>query len=393
METTSTPTQAELVRRVADLAPLLRSHADRADQDRRLADESVAALTDAGLFKMRVPLRYGGYESDAATMVAVATELGRADASAAWTTGVAWITTFMAGLFPDEVQDEVFATPDLRMCGTLSPSALAEPVDGGVTVNGRWGFVSGALHSQWQVLVAMMPTPDGRQLPIMALAPLADLSIVDDWHTSGLRASGSVTTVAENVFVPAARILPLPAVLQEQYASKQNADSEIFRGPLLPTASASSVGTAVGLARAAIDTFLGRLPDRKITYTTYGSQGEAPLTHRQVADATLRADAAEFHAQRVARLLDTKNAAGQQWTIQERAQARADLGRACELALEAVRILRQASGGSSIYTSAPIQRIEQDIQAINLHALMHGDTNLELYGRVLCGLEPNTFYL
>jgi alkylation response protein AidB-like acyl-CoA dehydrogenase len=393
VETTRTPTQAELVRRVADLAPLLRSHTDRAEENRRLADETVDALTEAGLFKMRVPARFGGYESDADTMVAVATELARADASAAWTTGVSWITTFMAGLFPDEVQDEVFATPDLRTCGTLSPSALAEPVDGGIVVNGRWGFVSGALHSQWQILVAMMPTPDGRQLPIMAIAPVADLHIVDDWHTTGLRASGSVTTVAENLFVPGARILPLPAVLQEQYASTQNADSVIFRGPLLPTASASSVGTVVGLARAAIDTFLQRLPDRKITYTTYGSQAEAPLTHRQVADATLRADAAEFHAQRVARLLDAKNGAGRPWTLRERAQARADLGRACQLALESVQILRQASGGSSIYTSVPIRRIEQDVQAINLHALMHADTNLELYGRVLCGLEPNTFYL
>jgi hypothetical protein len=28
-----------------------------------------------------------------------------------------------------------------------------------------------------------------------------------------------------------------------------------------------------------------------------------------------------------------------------------------------------------------------------LHALMHPATNTELYGRILCGLEPNTLYI
>ncbi|MEJ3748509.1 acyl-CoA dehydrogenase family protein [Actinomycetes bacterium KLBMP 9797] len=393
METIQLPTEAELVDRASALGPILRKHVAWGEEHRRVHDESIAALTEGGLFRLRVPARYGGFESDAATMVDVAAALGAADTSAAWTVSVAWITTWMAALFPDEVQDEVFSTPDLRMCGTLSPSAFATPADGGVRVKGEWSFVSGALHSQWQVVVAMAPGPDGDPSPIMALAPISDLQVVDDWHTAGLRASGSVTTVADDVFIPAARVLPLGAVLREQYASRQNADAPIYRGPLLPTAAASSVGTTVGVARAALEAFLQRLPQRRITYTAYAAQRDAPLTHRQVADATLRADAAEFHARRLANQLDAKNNAGEAWSVEERARARVDMGRACQLAQECVDILRRASGGSSIYTGVPIQRMERDIGAINLHALMHPDTNLELYGRVLCGLEPNTFYL
>jgi 3-hydroxy-9,10-secoandrosta-1,3,5(10)-triene-9,17-dione monooxygenase len=41
----------------------------------------------------------------------------------------------------------------------------------------------------------------------------------------------------------------------------------------------------------------------------------------------------------------------------------------------------------------PMQRIARDVQTINLHGIMHPNTNLETYGRVLCGLEPNTFFL
>ncbi|KUN77895.1 acyl-CoA dehydrogenase [Streptomyces bungoensis] len=393
MLTADIPTRAHLVQRAGDLAPLLKKNAAQAEDDRRLQDETIEAIAGAGLFKLRVPKRYGGYEADTRTLVEVAAELGRADGAAAWTTSVYWIPTFMACLFPDSVQDEVFASPDVRICGTLSPSALAAPAEGGIVVNGKWGFVSGARHAHWQEIIAVQPTPDGQHLPVMALVPMSDLQIVDDWDTSGLRGTGSVSTVAQDVFVPQERVIPLPAILQGQYASELNAASPVYRVPLLPVAAASSVGTALGLARAARDVFFERLPGRTLTYTAYESQAQAPLTHHQVAEATLKIDQAEFHAYRLADLVDAKGLAGEEFTLQERARARADMGAVVRLAKEAVGILAAASGGSSIYRDVPMQRISRDIQAVSLHALMNPDTNNELYGRVLCGLEPNTLYI
>ncbi|MGW0865415.1 hypothetical protein [Streptomyces sp. NPDC002611] len=41
----------------------------------------------------------------------------------------------------------------------------------------------------------------------------------------------------------------------------------------------------------------------------------------------------------------------------------------------------------------PIQRAVRDLRALNLHAFVHPATNLELYGRVLAGLEPGTPFL
>jgi alkylation response protein AidB-like acyl-CoA dehydrogenase len=388
------PPKAELVRRASELVPLLRKNATWQDENRRLHDETVEALGDAGFFKLRVPARYGGFEAEADTLVDVAAELGRGDGSVAWTASVWWIPGWMVGMFPDEVQDEVYSTPDVRVCGTLSPSGMATPADGGFVVNGKWNFISGAWHSHWQEIIALAPTPDGNGMwPIMALVPMSDLQIVDDWYTSGLRGSGSVTTVAQDVFVPQERVLPLPLVLQEQYASVQNANSPMYRAPLLGVAAATSVGTVIGLARAAREVFFERLPQRKITYTSYDNQREAPITHLQVADAVLKTDAAEFHAHRVASLLDGKGLTGEPWTIEERARARADVGAVCRLGKEAIDTLNTASGGSSIYQDVPIQRIARDMHAVNMHALIYPPTNFELYGRVLCGLEPNTLYI
>jgi alkylation response protein AidB-like acyl-CoA dehydrogenase len=393
VSTTEIPTREQLVRRASELSTILRKNSAWTEENRRLHDESVEALSAAGLFRLRVPKRYGGYEADTRTLVEVAAALGRSDGSAAWTTSVSWITSWMTGLFADQVQDEVFATPDVRVCGTLSPSAFAAPAAGGIVVNGKWGFISGAPHAQWQVVIAVLMAPDSEPYPVMAVVPMTDLLIVDDWHTVGLRGTGSVSTVAKDVFIPQDRVVPLPSILQGQYASVRNAELPIFRSPLLPVAAATSVGTVIGLGQAAKQAFLERLPGRKITYTAYESQRDAALTHLQVAQASLKLDQAEFHAHRLTDAVDTKSVDGVPWKLEERARARADLGAVVQLTKEAVDIFAGASGGSSIFQDVPIQRIARDINAINLHALMHPDTNTELYGRVLCGLEPNTLYL
>ena len=49
----------------------------------RLHDDSIQALADAGIFELRMPVRYGGYEADTRTSVDVSIELGRADGASA----------------------------------------------------------------------------------------------------------------------------------------------------------------------------------------------------------------------------------------------------------------------------------------------------------------------
>lgn len=70
--------------------------------------------------------------------------------------------------------------------------------------------------------------------------------------------------------------------------------------------------------------------------------------------------------------------------------SRVALGRVAQLAKQAVDIIGMVSGASSIYDAVPIQR---NMHALTIHALTNPDTNIELHGRSLCGLEPNTPYL
>jgi len=393
MTTTSIPTRQELVRRASDIVPILQKHASWNEQNRRIHEESLQALEQAGVFRLRVPKRYGGYEADSRTLVEVLAKLGEGDGSTAWVAWVLAANTWLVGFSPDAVQDEVFTNPNVSVSGTLAPTGKVERRGNGFVLNGQWHFHSGSLHSQWSVMAAMGTTPTGQPAPVAALIPTAELEVLDDWDTAGLRGTGSVSSVAREVFVPEECVLSVSALLQGQSASQLNADVPIYRTPMGPTIAASACGTPLGLARAALTNFFQRLPERGIAYTTYTRQAEAPITHLQVAEATMKIDEAEFHAGRAADLVDTKAISGEAWTLEERVRARMDAGMVARLTKEAIDLLNTASGGSSIYSSVPIQRIERDIQAANLHGMIHPNTNLELYGRIRCGQEPNTVYI
>jgi hypothetical protein len=107
----------------------------------------------------------------------------------------------------------------------------------------------------------------------------------------------------------------------------------------------------------------------------------------------MKIEEAEAHAERLTAAIDNQTEPEAEWTLEDRVTARARLGRAFRLANEAARLLGDESGGSSIYTGDGIQRAVRDLHALSTHALMHPMTNAELYGRILCGMPPNTMYL
>ena len=82
MQKTEVPTREQLVQRASELVPVLKKNAAWSEENRRIHEESIEAMADAGIFRMRAPARYGGYESDTQTLVDVASELGRGDGSA-----------------------------------------------------------------------------------------------------------------------------------------------------------------------------------------------------------------------------------------------------------------------------------------------------------------------
>jgi alkylation response protein AidB-like acyl-CoA dehydrogenase len=118
----------------------------------------LAAIDAAQLFRLRTPQRFGGFEADIRTYMDVVTELGRGCGSTSWIAFISIATVWIAALFPDEAQREVFAgNPDVRFMGALGMTARARAVDGGYSLNGKWAYASNCLHAHWAVLSAPLP--------------------------------------------------------------------------------------------------------------------------------------------------------------------------------------------------------------------------------------------
>jgi alkylation response protein AidB-like acyl-CoA dehydrogenase len=367
--------------------PMLRERANDAERARRVSDDMFDVLGEAGIFRMTAPARYGGAEADFQTQCDVLAQIARGCPATSWVATILSAMSWLAGVFPDEAQDEIFADRDPRISGVFSPTGTAVPVSGGVRVSGRWGFNTGGHGSRWTVLNAIAPTDGGAGMPTCVIAASRDLVRLDDWHASGMAATGSDTIVADNLFVPAHRTMPLPEMLEARYPPRHNAANPYFNLPLAPVLAVNAGGTPVGAARGALELFHERLPGRAITYTNYTNKAEAAVTHLQVGEATLKLDSAEAHVWLACRLMD---AASGPMTTQARVESRAHISYATGLARDVVDALFYASGASVTQSQVPMQRVQRDIQALANHAIMHPQTAIELYGRVLCKLEPNT---
>jgi 3-hydroxy-9,10-secoandrosta-1,3,5(10)-triene-9,17-dione monooxygenase len=378
----------ELTARAAALVPMLRASAETTEKTRRVLPANLDALSEAGIFKMMAPKRYGGDEADFATQCEVLAEIARGCPSTSWVATIYSAMAWVAGVFPDEAQDEIFANRDPRIAGVFSPTGTAVASGGGFVVTGRWPFNTGCHGAQWTVVVAVLAADDGSGVPYGMLVKSSELTIVDDWYASGMAGTGSNTVVADSVFVPAHRALPLPDMIAANYPARHNRDNPYFNYPLASVLVVNAGGTPLGIARGAYETFMERLPNRGIAFTTYTNKSEAPITHLQVGDAALKIDSAEAHVRLATTLLDAPAAAP--LSRDARVKCRVHIAYATGLARDAVDTLFSASGASSIQIHVPIQRFQRDMQVLANHAIMHAPTATELYGRVLCGLEPNT---
>jgi alkylation response protein AidB-like acyl-CoA dehydrogenase len=387
------PSDAGLVERVRAIQPLLREHALRTEQERRVTAEVVSALTDAGVYRMNVPRRYGGYQSRLSTQVEVLGEIAAGCGSTGFMALIQAGCSYIAALFPDEAQDEIFTGPDVRVGGTLIPDAVAVATDGGYVVDGTSAFATGCQNADWHLLTARVESVGGPPEVLWTAVPMADLEILDDWYVSGLAGSGSNSVVARNVFVPAHRVLPVGPLLGGDFPSKANADDPFYRMPVLLLFCAWTAPNALGLARAALAEFTERIHRRGITYTFHERQYEAGVTHLQAAEAAMKISCAELLTGEFVARIEAAARSGEPYTQADRARIRAQSGYTTRLCKEAVDIIASASGASSLHRDVPVQRAVRDLHALSLHSFVNPTTNLELYGRVLSGLDAGTPFL
>jgi len=379
--------RAELVARAAELVPLLARNAQRTEQDRRVADENIAALIGAGLFRITQPKRFGGWEVDFRTKLEIVRELGRGCGSTAWVASLLTGGSWFLGMWNEQVQQDVWdADPEARVAGVVAPGGTAALVDGGYRVSGRWAYCSGSLHAQWLFLGVPILGADGTAVDHgSVLLPAGDVTIEDTWFVTGMRGSGSNTVVAREVFVPRHRFVSARGLLAGQTDTPFR-DEALYRVPFAASAPTDLVGPQLGLARAALDLVLAKAPTRGIAHTEYTSQTEAPTVQLAVARAASLIEIAELLAYRSAADIDEAGRRGEFPDYPARARVRMDVAQAVVHARDAIRELVSTHGAASFAESNPLQRIWRDSEVASRHAVANPEISAQLYGRALLGL-------
>ncbi len=317
----------DLVARAAKLVPLLAENAAQSEADRKVVEENITALDEAGLLSIMRPKRFGGLETDFRTKLEVSRELARGCGSTSWVTSLMNVCAWFVGLWPEQAQIDVWGDdPNNRVAGVLAPTSSATPVDGGFRVSGRWSYASGSAHSQWALVgVPLVDAHGGFVDQGIVLVPMNEVTIEDTWFVAGMCGTASNTIVAEDVFVPSHRYLSAVEAIQGRSATPFT-DEALYRSGFIPVAALILVGPQLGLAQAALDLVIDKAPKRSVSYTFYETQVAAPSFQLAVAKAASLVDSAHLHTYRATAEIDEAARLGIYPDYDARAKSRMDTG-------------------------------------------------------------------
>jgi alkylation response protein AidB-like acyl-CoA dehydrogenase len=214
-----------------------------------------------------------------------------------------------------------------------------------------------------------------------AAFPKTDLEVLDTWHTSGLRGTGSHDCVATEVFVPDHRVF---SVMDGAPAGAE----QLHRFPLFGFFALSIGAAALGNARGAIDDLV-ELATGKVTLGSSRSIAERAQTQAAVAqaEAALRAARGLYYQS----IEDAWRAAEGSEPVSEslRMGLRLAASHATRTAAEVAASMYDLGGGSAIYEKSPLQRRFRDAHTATAHFQVN-PASFELTGRLLLGLPTKT---
>jgi alkylation response protein AidB-like acyl-CoA dehydrogenase len=387
-QTSACPTHAERLIQVArGLAPNIESLREDIDRDRRLPASVVEAMGAAGLFSAWLPKALDGPELNVVEGVRLIEELARLDGSVGWCGSIAICYGRLAGYLQPDVARRIFAGGRTVIAGTLNPSGKAFATNGGYRVTGHWAYGSGITHSVWTLGVCVVHDQDGprrRQTgaPELRLVffPTSAAEIIDTWHVSGLRGTGSHDYRVADLFVPEDHAISFPDADPTQPGT-------LFAMPLFFGLAVAIAAVPLGIARAAIDAVI-QLAGTKTPQGSASVLRDKATIQADVARAeALLASARTYLCGKVRELSEA--AANTPSSMHRRAQMWLACAHAAQSCAQAVDLMYNAGGGTSIYENCRLERCFRDVHACTQHVAV-SQGRYEACGRVFLGIDPGT---
>lgn len=262
------------------------------------------------------------------------------------------------------VGEEIWgADQDTWVASPYTPSGIADPVDGGFVLNGRWQFSSGTDHADWVFLGAI--TGDGSGRPAISpnymhvLVPRSDYEIIaDSWDVIGLRGTGSKDVVVQGAFIPDYRTVQHIEVAQGVAAERVGRTDPIYKLPFPVVFPLGITSAVIGIAEGALRLHLDYQRDR---VNAGGARvREDPYTMYAISEAA--ADIAASRTQILSGITQAYDqvASGRSITTEQTAALRRNQVRCAWRAVSAVDAIFARSGGNAGRADNPLQRFWRD---------------------------------
>jgi 3-hydroxy-9,10-secoandrosta-1,3,5(10)-triene-9,17-dione monooxygenase len=375
----------EIMSRVAAISPALAKNARACDAARKLIPESMTTMVAAGMFRIPQPRRVGGYELSLRTLVDAVTTLSEACPSSGWVLMVMGAHHWCMGSFPEAAQDEVFGDGrDGLVAGTLSSQGVANKVDDGFQLDGRWQFCSGVDHADWVILGCA--DPDTRAPNVHVVVPRGELELDDTWHVMGLQGTGSKDVVAHDVFVPSYRAIETRTLFRGASPHAANHATNLYRLSAEAILSLAVSTAVLGSAKFALGQFIERTKERRVILTGERKAEHGP-TQVRLAEAAAEIHCADLLIHDTLREFDHLIANGEAFDNFHRVRSKWQAAYAAELCRRAVDRLFSASGAHAVYTPSALQAAFRNVNVGAQHASIDFDSSAELYGRVRLGVS------
>lgn len=368
-----------LSRRVDEIAPILRSEAEKCEELRQPTEDVVRALDRTGVLKIGIPAELGGYEFSPSQVVQTIERLSYHDASAGWSVmAVQMVTGSTAAYLGDEAVAELY--PDVPagrhavIAGQGTRMGKAERVDGGYRISGHWSFASGIpLASHIHTAAFCAETDEA----LVFTFPKEKATLVDNWDVLGLRATHSIDYVCEDVFVPTTHAFEA-ATMENKHGGA------VYRLGLVNLAAVVHTGWALGVGRRLLDELKALVGQKTGTHNASVDTGyfHAAFAQAEARFRSARAWAMELWADNEA-TLDS----GELLSTEQETLTRLMLNNTT-WSVHAVGQTVYQWAATTALRRGDLQRYFRDLNAGTQH-ITSGPVVLQNCGRSLAGLAPN----
>lgn len=305
---TVAPTPEQVLARSKELARKLVARQKETEERTFYAPDTHRAFSEAGLYSILVPRRYGGLELGVETFLRVTMELARGCPSTGWMYCLSAGHALAAGtLFGPVTQEELFATGEFLAPAVVAPGGtLRRAEDGGWVADGTWKYCSGAPYATHFIGHSLVARAQGEDpAPLMFVLPRDRWTRLDDWEgRPGLRGSGSHSIRVEDQHLPDHWTIPGHlsnaggGTSSPGYLLHGNPE---YAGPQFSSMFLAFAALSVGMARGALDAYEELMRMRTTSYPPVVPRSEHPDYRRwygKAAGKIAMAEAATFDAVR-----------------------------------------------------------------------------------------------